>query len=198
VCDARIDTLDEGRVRRVRIERDGEPLPYAEVLDLWRREEDSFRTLFTTLLADAPYRAYLWETPPITRSTAARGFEFVLVESPALAGSVPDPEAFAGPFEAAGTGAEVAAFPNLSGDAILVAPCPRSPDDVYPHLAAFSRTTPAARQRAFWRAVGAAVSERLSDRPLWLSTNGLGVAWLHVRLDSRPKYYAFEAYRRSL
>ena len=194
---ARVDTLDQGRVRRVRIERDGEPVTYGEVVELWQGDEDSFRALFTTLLADAPYRAYLWETPPITRSTVARGFEFVLVESPALAGLTPDPEAFAHPFEAAGAGADVAAFANLGGDAFLVAPRPRTPDDVYPHLAAFARTAPTARRRAFWRAVGAAVSDRLSDRPLWLSTNGLGVAWLHVRLDSRPKYYAFEAYRRS-
>ncbi|MGI9175867.1 MAG: DUF6940 family protein [Rhodothermales bacterium] len=25
---------------------------------------------------------------------------------------------------------------------------------------------------------------------MWLSTAGGGVSWLHVRLDSRPKYYA--------
>ncbi len=193
--DARIDTLDGGRVRRMRIERDGKPVSYAEVLELWRGD-DSFPALFNRLLADAPYRAYLWETPPITRSTATRDFEFVLVESPALAGMTPDPEAFADPFEAAGTGADVAAFTNLGGDAFLVTPRPRTPDDTYPHLAAFVRTAPTAQRQAFWRAVGTAVSDRLSDRPLWLSTNGLGVAWLHVRLDSRPKYYAFEAYRR--
>ena len=192
--DARIDTLDEGRVRRVRIERDGEPVPYTEVLKLWRGD-DGFRAFFNMRLADAPYRAYLWETPPITRSTATRGFEFVLVESPALAGMTPDPEAFAGPFQTAGAGADIAAFTNLGGDAALVAPRPRTPDDVYPHLAAFARTAPAAQRQAFWRAVGTAVSDRRSDRPLWLSTNRLGVAWLHVRLDSRPKYYAFEAYR---
>jgi hypothetical protein len=47
------------------------------------------------------------------------------------------------------------------------------------------------------RATGAAVAARLSARPLWLSTSGLGVAWLHVRLDSRPKYYSYAPYRRS-
>ena len=60
--DARIDTLDGGRVRRMRIERDGKPVSYAEVLELWRGD-DSFPALFNRLLADAPYRAYLWETP---------------------------------------------------------------------------------------------------------------------------------------
>ena len=31
---------------------------------------------------------------------------------------------------------------------------------------------------------------------VWLSTNGLSTAWLHVRLDSRPKYYHFMPYRK--
>ena len=30
--------------------------------------------------------------------------------------------------------------------------------------------------------------------PTWLSTAGMGVSWLHVRLDSQPKYYGFAAY----
>jgi len=36
---------------------------------------------------------------------------------------------------------------------------------------------------------------RLSDRPLWISTAGMGVNWLHVRLDSRPKYYRHAPYK---
>ena len=32
------------------------------------------------------------------------------------------------------------------------------------------------------------------DMPLWVSTAGLGVSWLHVRLDARPKYYRHDAY----
>jgi hypothetical protein len=38
--------------------------------------------------------------------------------------------------------------------------------------------------------------QRVSAKPVWLSTAGGGVAWLHVRLDDRPKYYAHAPYRR--
>ena len=31
-------------------------------------------------------------------------------------------------------------------------------------------------------------------RPLWLNTSGAAVAWLHVRLDSSPKYYRHREY----
>lgn len=118
------------------------------------------------------------------------------MDGPALIRMPPDPDPFAGNFEAAGPKADVAAFENLGGDAFLVAPTPRAAPDVYPHMAAFSRMAPLGQRHAFWQAVGRAMSEHLADRPLWLSTSGLGVAWLHARLDTRPKYYTFDPYRR--
>ena len=51
------------------------------------------------------------------------------------------------------------------------------------------------------RAVGAEVKSHLSrtsELPVWVSTNGDGVAWLHVRIDERPKYYAYAPYRKFL
>src|SRR5262249_23024246 len=43
-----------------------------------------FRTLFTALLADAPFAAFRWETPALTAATADRPFEFVVLDSPEL------------------------------------------------------------------------------------------------------------------
>ena len=61
-----------------------------------RRWQDDpvFRAFFIALLADAPFSAFRWETPPITTASAVRPFEFVLLDSPDLA-SHPDPDAFA-------------------------------------------------------------------------------------------------------
>ncbi len=191
--DAQIDTMDGGRVRQVRTLCDGKSVSYGEVVEGWQ-SDSGFREFFIGILADAPYGAYLWETPPITRLTSTRAFEFVLVDSPALARLIPDPDAFASHFEATDAGQGVAVFPNLGGDAFLVAPTPQAPLIKYTHLAAFARAAPAEQQHAFWRTVGSTVADRLADRPLWLSTNGLGVAWLHARLDARPKYYTFEPY----
>ena len=193
--DALIDSLNRGRVRRVGVLRDREPVSYAEAIEAWTGDE-GFRSFFIGTLLDAPYNAYFWETPPITQQIATRPFEFVLVESPALADLIADPRPFAQHFDAVGAEVDVAAFRNLGGDAFLVAPTPRAPFEAYPHVAAFSRKAPLAQQHAFWRAVGTTMAEQLSDRPLWLSTSGLGVAWLHARLDTWPKYYTFDAYRQ--
>ncbi len=86
--DAQIDTLDGGRVRQVRILCDGEPVSYAEIIERWQ-SNGVFGTFFIGILADAPYGAYLWETPPITRLTSTRAFEFVLVDNPDLARLIP-------------------------------------------------------------------------------------------------------------
>jgi len=109
--------------------------------------------------------------------------------------SRPDRDAFAEQFRAAGAASEVAVFANLGGDARLIAPCPRGEPRAYPHLAAFARHAPAAQQHALWARVGSELAAMIGTRPLWLSTSGLGVPWLHVRIDRSPKYYTHAPYR---
>lgn len=127
----------------------------------------------------------------MTRTTADRPFEFVLLDDPGLARKA-DRRAFAEHF--AGR-ADVISFANLSGDAVMIVPEPVAADPAYGHLAAFVRLAPEAQRHEFWAAVGAALAARLDDRPVWLSTAGAGVAWLHARLDDRPKYYGHAPYR---
>lgn len=188
-----IEDLDRGRVRKMTLLGDGAALSYDAVIENWRHD-DAFNAFFSDLLTAAPFPAFFWETPPVTETTVERVFECVLVDSPALARLTAEPAAFARPFAAAPE-EEIVAFENLGGDARLVAPRPFAEAEGYPHLAAFLRNAPAAQIAALWRRTGEAVAERLSERPLWVSTSGLGVAWLHVRLDTRPKYYVHTPYR---
>ncbi len=190
--------LDAGRVRRIAIRRGGDGLRYADAIELWQRDRE-FRAFFVALLAEQPFAAYFWECPPLTQTTLTRPAEFVLVDSPQLAAMPPDARAFADQFESVETDEGIATFWNLGGDALLVAPRRRAdtPLSAYPHLAAYARGAPAGQQQALWRAVGAAIARQMSTRPLWLSTSGLGMAWLHVRLDRRPKYYSYQPYRET-
>ena len=187
------EVLENGRTRRFRILLDSETLSFEEVVQHWRTDE-AFRTFFSGELARDPHRAFLWETPPVTRDTFDRPFEFVLMESRTLAAMPPDPHSFSEPLKSAENG--IATFWNLGGDALLVAPQAEASDDVYAHLAAFVRGAPGSQRHAFWRAVAAALQERLGHEPVWLSTSGLGVAWVHARLDERPKYYNHADYLR--
>jgi hypothetical protein len=177
---------------RFALELDGRPATFAQVLAGWRNDA-GFRTLFNSLLADVPFTAFRWETPPVSSAGLNRPFEFVLLHSPELV-RTPEPEAFAEHFDA---NTDVVTFPNLRGDAIMVVPCPMVGGPAYGHLAVFVRSAPEQQRQSLWRAVGEAMSRRIGSKPVWLSTAGAGVSWLHVRLDDRPKYYSFRPYTRS-
>jgi hypothetical protein len=185
--------LDERTIKFV-IDDGSSQLSYAEVLTRWQDDFD-FRKFFIALLAESPFSAFRWETPPITTATAKRPFEFILLDSPYLACD-PDLLAFAEHFAIATSGG-VIEFPNLGNDAIMVVPCPNGSQSDYGHLAAFLRNSSESQQHSLWELVGEVMQRRLSTKPVWLSTAGGGVAWLHVRLDDRPKYYGYEPYRNA-
>jgi hypothetical protein len=189
----RNEQLAHGSVVSVDFEK--RPVKFSEVLRWWQ-DDAVFRAFFIALLADAPFPAFRWETPPITAASAGRPFEFVLLDSTGLA-SRPDPDAFAEHFSGQAASGDVVSFPNLNNDAILVVPCPLGPVSAYGHLAAFVRQAPDAQKHSLWRLVGELMERRLGPRPVWLSTAGAGVSWLHVRLDQRPKYYGHAQYRES-
>ncbi|MCC7337794.1 MAG: hypothetical protein IT422_22120 [Pirellulaceae bacterium] len=190
-------TVAGGRVTKISVLEDSKSLSYRDAIQRWQLSEE-FRTFFISLLAASPYVAYRWEVPAVTSATAERAFEFVLLDYPRLKRQF-DESTFGQYFD----DSDVVTFLNLRGDAPLVVPCPRSDAtdrSVYAHLAAFVRGAPTGQVHAFWQAVGKAMDEHMSDPrfaelPIWLSTAGMGVAWLHVRLDSQPKYYGYTPYK---
>jgi hypothetical protein len=162
-------------------------------MSAWR-EDEAFGAWFNQALADAPFAAFRWETPSLVTKNLQRPFEYVLIDSPGLA-KRPDRESFAAQFREADAGQTVVSFANLGRNAVLVAPCPVGPDDAYAHLGDFVRFAPEVQRSELWQRVGEALAARVSDKPVWLSAAGAGVAWLHVRLDDQPKYYQHDPYR---
>jgi hypothetical protein len=168
---------------------------WAETMHAWQVDAAA-REAHTRALAHSTHAAFAWETTPVSAATRDRPFEQVVVESPALARASATPGPFSGHFRSARE--DICVFPNLGGDALLVVPAPTGSPHHYAHLAAFVRHAPAQQIHALWSAVGRAVEEhwRARNTPVWVSTAGLGVHWVHVRLDERPKYYRHSAFRR--
>jgi hypothetical protein len=191
---AEVTRIKIGKVLRFRVLRADKPLRFADVIELWI-DSHTFRNFFISILADAPFPSYFLETPPVTSETIDREFEFVLVDSQQLAGVSTDRPAFSSHFESAPNGTFVIEFSNLGGDASLVVPCPGEPLSAYSQISSFARQAPEAQQHALWKLVGTALRRRLGAQPVWLSTSGLGIYWLHIRLDARPKYYTHAPYR---
>jgi hypothetical protein len=182
--------LSSNRVLRRSIIDASGPMTSAAVLRLLADSAD-FRAWFTTmLLQDAP-PAFRWETPALSIGTQSRPFECVLIDDPRLQRPA-ELQAFASYFR--GQDADVLSVPNLGRTSELVVPRGIAPEEAYVHLASFLRAAPQTQVDALWRCVADTVLRGLSDRPLWLSTAGAGVAWLHVRIDRVPKYYWHRPY----
>lgn len=150
---------------------------------------------FTRALLDFPSPAVFLELPPLTSATAGVPFECRILAAPALEGLQADESAFAEHFRRE-PAQSVFAFANVGGDALLVSPAPASGD--FAHLKRFLQTASAAQVERLWQRVGEEALlhlRRSPSSPLWISTSGLGVSWLHVRLDSAPKYYQSTSYK---
>jgi hypothetical protein len=170
------------------------PAAFGAVCDLWTRS-DAFCAAFSDALAGVGFEAFFWETPAATSGALAAPFECVVTLAPSLARLRADGGDFAAHIDPLRGAPHVAAFPNLGGDAELIVPGEAAPSVDYAHLAALLRTAPEALKRALWAGVGAGVQRWAArGRPFWISTSGLGVPWVHVRLDTRPKCYVHAPY----
>jgi len=165
---------------------------FADVFGAWQIDAE-FRTLFNSLLADVPFTAFRWELPAVTNDRLAQPFECVVLDSPGL-DRLPDITAFSEYFK--NSAEDVVSFTNLGRDATLVVPRPIALPNAYGHLASFVRLAPESQRDQIWRTGGETMAERMGAKPVWLSTAGAGVPWLHVRFDDRPKYYSYQAYRQ--
>lgn len=166
-------------------------LSYGEWIDLLQHSE-TFVVFYNNLLISSDFPGFFWEVKPVDVSKLDENFTFVLVRGDILTSLKSDSSAFNKHFTLADS---VVSFPNLGGDAQLVVPAPLSAESDYGHLAIFVRTAPANQILKFWKTVGEQFSLSLGQQTKWLSTAGLGVSWLHIRIDSRPKYYRHKAYK---
>ncbi|CAM9513538.1 unnamed protein product [Chrysoparadoxa australica] len=148
-------------------------------------------------------------------------FEFIILDAPNLKG-MPEPGPFHEHI-AAGEGTDaVASFYNLGGDARLVSPCWAGANananneaeanaaagagaeakavgllESYTHLKNFVTGAPISQQHNLLIELGEALATELkaSKAPRWVSTAGMGVNWLHFRIDTFPKYYRHLPYK---
>lgn len=174
-----------------KIKNNGRYLSYSEWIDSMLSSEEEIVT-FNQCLADSKFKAFFWEVKPVNLQLMNQEFEFVLVDSISLQRIVSDNSNFKKYFT---KNDMTVNFPNLRGDAELIVPVPIFTETKYVHIAEFVRTAKPKQLVDFWKNVVIAYSNKINDQLKWLSTSGLGVHWLHVRIDSKPKYYQHLAYK---
>lgn len=170
----------------------GKPLTYKQFIQALQSDLE-FIGFLNKLLANSPFEAFFWEVKPINHQQLDSPFEFVLIDSQALTRISPKPSAFQSYFTSI---KQAVSFLSLGKDAVLISPTPIEEEECYTHLANFTRKAPMQQQVVFWKLVGKEYERAIEAAPKWLSTSGLGVHWLHARIDSRPKYYQYKPYRQ--
>ncbi|EDQ88223.1 uncharacterized protein MONBRDRAFT_32883 [Monosiga brevicollis MX1] len=190
------------------VQQNGENLTMRALAEALRNQPAAARSFHAQLAhyAQAVGGPIFWESRPCTDPESI--YEAVLLPAPGLTGwDHPDLHSFDAHFRAAIAQREsklATRFPNLDGASTLVTPI--IPDNFvgsltdYCHLSNFllSPAITPEQYEALWHEVGTAILQWPMDdnQPLYLSTSGLGIAYLHVRLDPVPKYYTFEPYTR--
>ena len=175
-------------------------LTWQDVLRLWSTSHN-FRQCFIQALVQSPFKDFYWECPPVQwNQLESLPFECTLVDAGgAMSGKRASPEAFLDQFSSKPARHSVISFPNQSNDATLIVPkpLPRLAFAAYGSLAAFTHNAPLRQQHQLWTQVGKVMQQELEGRnvPIWLSTAGHGVPWLHIRLDGKPKYYRCSQYK---
>jgi hypothetical protein len=166
------------------------PLSVEAILQDWTQD-----VRFAEVLAGSPFEGFCWEVPPLGVEDTGSSFECVVINEVHLPRFRANPAGFSDRF--ASDGAEAIAFPNVSGDATLVVPrpLPGIDADAYGHIAAFLRRAPRRQVNACFKLLSTTVHATLDAAPRWISTAGLGVPWLHFRIDTTPKYYRWPPYR---
>lgn len=156
------------------------------------------------------FSAVFWECHPVTaNSLETTPIEFVLLDAPALATRANDISAFQEQFQRIEHSSihGVISFANLGKDAVLVVPAPSEDAGARPgyphymtHMASFHDGASESHDYNLWKTIGSTFLDVLRQEPdknkkFWLSTSGLGVSWLHIRIDTKPKYYNYVEYK---
>ena len=189
---AEVEFSDTDWRQHIRLGWVNAPMSFGDAISLWQWNDD-FCRFCSGLLKSVGYGGYVWECPPVTKATLGQPFEMTITDTRAPYHSSADPSSFLSYFAEE----PVASFENLGGDALLIVPTTKPP---FPDFRDFRSFLEAAKEKqilALWKAMGSAMEGRVSEKPVWLSVAGSGEPWLHIRMDSRPKYYQYEPYRRA-
>ncbi|EKX46959.1 hypothetical protein GUITHDRAFT_107309 [Guillardia theta CCMP2712] len=135
-----------------------------------------------------PFKSYFWETVPFSGKTAGTvEFQFVCLDAPSLEGSPADCTSFG---SANVDGKEVDRYAS------------------HAQISTFLRDVDNSSKLKLFQELGRTLQENVLDQAgnfsmlgptssVWVNTEGSGVPWLHLRIDTRPKYYHYAPFRSS-
>ena len=181
---------------RFRLKKEDKYLTFKEVFELWINNT-AFTSFYTKAILKLDYEAFYWEHPAINAAFLEKKYECVLQRSKPLEHLKINNKAFEEHISTQNI--FVTDFLNLGKNARLIVPTKRTEEEIYNHLGKFIRYAESKQVIAVFKRVGQKMLEEIKkDELIWLNTAGLGVIWLHIRMDAKPKYYKTKTYKNPL
>jgi len=161
-------------------------LSFKEVFNYWKTSPE-FTNFYVKSINSIGYEAFFWEHPAVNLGYLNSSYEVSLKKTFSFNNIEVDCESFSKYIQAKSF---VEVFKNLGKDAILVVPTEQSEQGNYVHFGKFLRKANDLQIRKVFSEIGKSTLLQIeSGQTVWLNTEGTGVIWVHVRLDSKPKYY---------
>jgi len=146
-------------------------------------------------LDDDRFRTYVWETPRMDSQNTHKSFEFVLVNTPMTNRANISRFTRINQIQRQGVRGRGAISFDSPSKTRLIIPENTGGNARFANIAEFNRHANKAQQASLWKLVAVEYGRALSSvRPIWLSTSGLEVPWLHVRVSKTPRYYKHRPY----
>ena len=131
-------------------------------------------------------KSFFWETKPITNLND--DYKEIFIENTSLSKLKQNYSSFEEHIKRS-RNKYVTSFYNLSKTSLLIIPIPKSNKN-FATLKDFTDNASDTQKKEFWKYVSKKIKEFSSKNDkIYVSTHGLGVPYLHIRLDTIPKYY---------
>ena len=158
---------------------------------------------------DNSFKSYYFETPNISCPNSP--IEFVLTKSSTLHHRAPSWKKYEEHMKRKPYGKWSLSFDNLTGDVRLIVPYNKKKNVKYGHLKDYIIHATSEEIYDIFSEVGKELEEYREENnewcdicgdptyeaPLFLSTHGDGVEWLHFRIEEHPKYYSYKPYTKT-
>lgn len=158
---------------------------------------ESFRNQIIQIFLESKFVNVFWEFPPYSTSTTQNMAEFAFVTTSNFdkANSSSFSEYLKGKKDG-----EIVMFKNPSGDTDLITiNSSNTNNQTFCHIMEFMTNATYENKHNLLKKIGEEMIKHTNGKnaknPIYLSTHGHGVPWLHVRICNKPKYYS-SAYSR--
>jgi len=138
-----------------------------------------FKDEFIDILKKCKFKGYMIKCNKYVND---KYFKFVIIKYDYLSYMQLDKETYKEYFKK-----EFNVFPNISGDTILISPSPYDDKTDYRSIGPYFRTS---TKKTLYKLLEC-ISKNLFEG-CYLNTHGLGVSYIHIRIDLKPKYYSLD------